>query len=485
MSQTTIIREMTPSEYPLLEKFLYHSIFLPPGAELPHRGIIFEPEIHIYIKGFGGKDDCGLVAEQDGKVVGAAWTRIIPGYGHIDNYTPELAISILPEHRGRGIGTMLMKRLFELLRERGYHRMSLSVQKDNPAVRFYKRLGCVITGRKTDHANHEDYIMMKELGVSIRPWQVNDAPDLVAVINNKKVQDNLRDGIPYPYTENDANTYINTALSAEKETRYAFAITYNGEVIGSIVASRKDNIHRLTAELGYFIAEQYWGKGITTEAVRQICNLIFEKTDIVRIFAEPYACNHASCRVLEKAGFRFEGLLRQNAIKNGEIVDMKMYAILKPPSIRKLSTEDVAPAMELIWKVFSEFEAPDYSNEGIKEFRAFIQPSHVSDKMKKDEFLLWGAFEHEKIVGVIAIKPPLHIALLFVDKRFHRRGIARKLLETVMNNEMIVHGHAYITVNSSPYAVEIYRCLGFEPTDTEQTVNGLRFIPMKRKFVTK
>ena len=156
------IRPILECEYPVLEDFLYHAIFLPPGIEPLPREIIFEPEIFVYIKDFGGKDDCCVVAEQNGEIVGAAWTRIIPAYGHIDNKTPELAISVLPNYRGRGIGSEIMKNLFELLRERGYQQTSLSVQKDNPAVRFYERLGYKTTEERIDHANHEDYLMIKQ-----------------------------------------------------------------------------------------------------------------------------------------------------------------------------------------------------------------------------------------------------------------------------------------------------------------------------------
>jgi RimJ/RimL family protein N-acetyltransferase len=118
-------------------------------------------------------------------------------------------------------------------------------------------------------------------------------------------------------------------LNAEKDTQYAFAIAWGGKAVGSISIFRKDNVHRLTGELGYYIAEPYWGKGFTTEAIRQICDYVFEKTDIIRIFATPYANNIASCRVLEKAEFLLEGILRQNAIKNGRSLDMKMYAVTK------------------------------------------------------------------------------------------------------------------------------------------------------------
>jgi len=159
----TIIRPIKREEYPVLEEFLYHSIFLPKGVDSLPKELIFEPEIFVYIKDFGGKDDCGVVAELDGQIIGAAWTRIMPAYGHIDNQTPELAISVLPEFRGRGVGSQLMKKLFELLRERGYRQTSLSVQKDNPAVQFYERFGYEITEERVDHAKHEDYLMIKYL----------------------------------------------------------------------------------------------------------------------------------------------------------------------------------------------------------------------------------------------------------------------------------------------------------------------------------
>ena len=157
------IRPIEPADYPLLEEFLYQAIYLAPGEEAPPRGIIFEPEIYIYIKDFGGPDDRGVAAEIDGKIVGMAWTRVIPAYGHIDDATPELAISALPGWRGQGVGSRMMALLFGLLREGGYGRTSLSVQKGNPALRFYQRLGYEITGEKEDHAGHEDYVMVKIL----------------------------------------------------------------------------------------------------------------------------------------------------------------------------------------------------------------------------------------------------------------------------------------------------------------------------------
>ena len=166
----------------------------------------------------------------------------------------------------------------------------------------------------------------------IRKWELSDAKDLASALSNTKIQDNLRDGLPYPYTEKDAVDYITAMLSADENETFAFAITIDGKAIGSIGAFRQGNIHRRTAELGYYIAEDHWGKGIMTQAVKQICQYVFDKSDIIRIYAEPFAYNAASCRVLEKAGFQYEGTLRKNAVKNGGVVDMKMYALLKTES---------------------------------------------------------------------------------------------------------------------------------------------------------
>lgn len=164
---------------------------------------------------------------------------------------------------------------------------------------------------------------------SIRSWKVEDAGDLAAALNNKKILDNLRDGLPYPYTVEDGRAFIEAMLGDDENKTYPFAITVNDKAVGSIGVFRKDNIHCKTAEMGYYIAEPYWGQGIGTSAVKQVCNYIFEKTDIIRIFAEPFAHNVASCRVLEKAGFAYEGTLRKNAVKNGNVLDMKIYSIIK------------------------------------------------------------------------------------------------------------------------------------------------------------
>ncbi|MDE5549506.1 MAG: GNAT family N-acetyltransferase [Clostridia bacterium] len=154
-----VIREMQSSEYTLLDDFLYNAIFIPQGATPPPKSIIENDELQVYVKDFGKqKDDMALVAEVDGKIVGAVWARIMNDYGHIDDDTPSLAISLYKEFRGYGIGTDLMRNMLSLLKQRGYRRVSLAVQKSNYAVKMYKKVGFVIVDE-----NQEEYIMASEL----------------------------------------------------------------------------------------------------------------------------------------------------------------------------------------------------------------------------------------------------------------------------------------------------------------------------------
>lgn len=152
------------------------------------------------------------------------------------------------------------------------------------------------------------------------------AEELAEAAGDKRVQDNLRDGLPFPYTKEDAAEFI-TAMQSSDE--YIFAVTADGRFAGCITAMPQKNIHRLTAEVGYYIAPRLWEMGLGTQAVKLLAEYVFNNTDIIRLYAEPFARNKASCRVLEKAGFACEGTLRKNALKNGVIEDMKMYALIK------------------------------------------------------------------------------------------------------------------------------------------------------------
>ena len=153
------IRKILEGEVSLLHDFLYEAIFVPEGMLAPPKSIINQPELQVYITDFGKKkDDIGLVAEVDKKVVGAVWVRIMDDYGHIDNDTPSFAISLYKDYRGFGIGTDLMKEMLRILKDRGYKQASLAVQKANYAVKMYQKTGFEIVGE-----NGEEYIMLCRL----------------------------------------------------------------------------------------------------------------------------------------------------------------------------------------------------------------------------------------------------------------------------------------------------------------------------------
>ena len=153
------IRPILAGEVGLLQDFLYEAIFVSEGLPAPPKSIINQPELQVYITGFGTKkDDIGLAAEIDNKPIGAVWVRIMNDYGHIDNDTPSFAISLHKDYRGLGTGTVLMEEMLRILKDRGYKQVSLAVQKANYAVRMYQKTGFEIVDE-----NEEEYIMLCRL----------------------------------------------------------------------------------------------------------------------------------------------------------------------------------------------------------------------------------------------------------------------------------------------------------------------------------
>ncbi len=159
MDNKLVIRKLRDEETELLKDFLYEAIYIPDGVEPPEKSIVELPVLAVYYENFGKKpaDNC-LVAEVYGKVVGAVWSRIMNDYGHVDDEIPSLAIALYREYRGMGIGSALMRGILEVLKQKGYKRASLSVQKQNYAVSMYKNVGF-----RTVEETDEEYIMICEL----------------------------------------------------------------------------------------------------------------------------------------------------------------------------------------------------------------------------------------------------------------------------------------------------------------------------------
>jgi RimJ/RimL family protein N-acetyltransferase len=163
-------------------------------------------------------------------------------------------------------------------------------------------------------------------GFILRPFRLTDKEALVKHGNNKKISDNLRDRFPHPYTIEGAEWFINFVL-ADKGPVKNFIIDIDGEAVGAISFTPGEDVYRLNAEIGYWLGETFWGKGMMTNAIKLIVKYIFENFEIKRIFAIPYASTAGSIRALEKAGFKREATIKKGVIKNGIILDYHIYSI--------------------------------------------------------------------------------------------------------------------------------------------------------------
>lgn len=161
----------------------------------------------------------------------------------------------------------------------------------------------------------------------LRPWEWDDSQALVALANNPRIAEKLRDAFPHPYTAADADRWLTVANKYEPPRNFAVAV--EGKAVGGAGLVLREDVYRRSAEIGYWLGEPYWGRGIMTAAVRATVDYAFETFDICRLFASVFDGNVASARVLEKAGFTFEARLRQTITKGGRTRDELVYALVR------------------------------------------------------------------------------------------------------------------------------------------------------------
>jgi len=164
-------------------------------------------------------------------------------------------------------------------------------------------------------------------GGRIRSWRAGDEPALAKHADNRKIWLNVRDRFPHPYTLADAEAWLAKVIPAEPESQ--FAIEVDGEAIGGIGLFLQQDVERFSAEIGYWLGEAHWGRGLATAAVREFTEFAFARFDLCRIYANVFAWNPGSARVLEKAGYVFEGRMRRAAVKDGQVVDNLLYATVR------------------------------------------------------------------------------------------------------------------------------------------------------------
>lgn len=291
------IRPLREDEVHLLRDFLYEAVFVPEGVQPPPRDIIDLPELQVYISGFGReKDDICLVAEHLGRVVGAAWTRIMNDFAHIDGETPSLAISLDRQYRNKGIGTRLLSAMLKLLSWSGYRKVSLSVQKANFAVSMYEKAGF-----RTVRTTGEEYVMVKDLALDpvrpcgMRPLTEQDIPEMQELFRTTVLTVNARD-----YTEDEVKDWASCGDSVEhwKElmsaNSYIGAIDTQGNLVGFSSMNSNGHLHSM------FVHKDWQGKGVASMLLAEVEKMarrygVHKIVSEVSITARPF---------FEKRGYR-------------------------------------------------------------------------------------------------------------------------------------------------------------------------------------
>lgn len=258
--------------------------------------------------------------EEDGVLAGILCGR---GVNHIS------LLFVLPAYHKKGIARALFA---ELKKEAAAAEADeISVNASRYGIPAYEKLGFVAQSEE-QMQNGILYTPMRYAlrpSFALRPWRLDDAVLMQPYANNPKVAQNLRNGFPMPYTLDDARSFIESCVANDGNRRILRAIEIDGMPVGSIGVFLGSDVYEKTAEIGYWLAEPYWGRGIMPRAVRQICAQAFAQFDLECIYAEVFSCNPASCRVLEKVGFTREGIKRRGVYKNGRVMDGVLHTLLK------------------------------------------------------------------------------------------------------------------------------------------------------------
>ena len=310
----------------------------------------------------------------------------------------------------------------------------------------------------------------------LRPWAEADAESLYENARDSRVGPIA--GWPVHTGVENSREIIRGVLSAPET--YAVCLKEDNRAIGSIglMVGKQSNLDLpdTEGELGFWIGVPFWGQGLIPEAARALIRRAFADLGLQTLWCGYFDGNGKSRRVQEKCGFVYHHTNRDvpwplmGDVRTEHVTRLTREDWIKSFSIRALSGGETDAALALAWRVFSEYEAPDYAPEGIEEFRRCLH----------DEAFLagidhYGVFDGDALIGELGFRPDRrHICLFFVDGGYHRLGVGTRLFRRLLD---ACPGGA-ITVNSSPYGLPFYRRLGFTPTAGEQTVHGIRFFPM-------
>lgn len=310
----------------------------------------------------------------------------------------------------------------------------------------------------------------------LRPWKETDAESLYEYAKDPAVGPVA--GWPVHTSVDNSREIIQNVLSADET--YAVCLKEDNIAIGSIglLIGEKSNIGLpdTEGEIGYWIGVPFWGRGLIPEAVRELIRHAFVDLRLQSLWCGYFEGNEKSKRAQEKCGFTYHHTEKDihwklmNDIRTEHITRLTRQEWKRRMEVRTLMEDEIPAALALAWKVFSEYESPDYAPEGTLEFKKCM-----NDEKYLEGIRYYGAFDAERLIGIVGIRTDRrHICFFFVDGGYHRQGIGTRLFEAVKAD----YTGQKITLNSSPYGLPFYHALGFEDTDKEQTVNGIRFTPM-------
>lgn len=313
----------------------------------------------------------------------------------------------------------------------------------------------------------------------LRPWEESDAKSLYEYAKDPQVGPIA--GWPPHTSEENSLEVIRNVLSADET--YAVCLKEDGKAVGSVGLMRGEqsnlSLPGNEGEIGYWIGVPFWSRGLIPEAVKELIRHAFADLKLNTLWCGYFDGNEKSKRCQEKCGFKYHHTNKDihwtltDDIRTEHITRLTKEEWVDSFSFRPLKSGEIPSALALAWNVFLGYEAPVYSPEGVDEFRRCLADDEY---LKGIEY--YGAFNEDALVGLIGIRQETaHICFFFVDGGYHRLGIGTRLFELMSKN----YAGKTITLNSSPFGVKFYRSLGFSPTDSEQTVNGIRFTPMIMK----
>ena len=304
----------------------------------------------------------------------------------------------------------------------------------------------------------------------LRPWEESDAESLYEYAKDELVGPIA--GWPVHTSVENSREIIKTVLSADET--YAVCLKEDNKAIGSVglMIGKDSNLDlpENEGEIGYWVGVPFWGRGLIPEAVRELTRHAFDDLHLARLWCGYFDGNEKSKQAQEKCGFSYHHTDKDICWALTSDIRTEHITCLEKQYARPLLSDEIPDAIDLIWEVFLKFEAPTYSEEGVRAFRASLD-----DPVRTVSLRWYGAFENGHLVGTLCMREPQHIGGFFVKEAYQGNGHGRRLFERMKQDYVIKE----FTVNSSPYAVPIYHKLGFCDTGKEQTVDGLIFTPMK------